>query len=319
MEFNKQPLSYQDQLEVWKKRGLIITDEARAIRYLTNVSYYRLSAYAIPLQSEKDKFYEGTTFNDILNLYIFDRELRLIVFNAVERIEIAIRSIIIQKLAMKYGSHWQDNREIFKPAKEILNKRTNRKFILDVFEDIQKIIRDAGREKNPETFIKHYKENYTKPVNPPSWMCLEILTLGQLSRLYDSLKHNADKNEIAQHFNLYHKSFGSWLHTLTYARNIACHHGRLWNREFGIPAVWPKNMKNNWLTNDFKSITSRPFYTLGIIKYFLNTVNPTHSFKENLVNLIKKYPDTPIQYMGIPSIDGKSDKLINWEEQDLWR
>ena len=319
MEFNKQPLSYIDQAKVWESRGLIITDKARAIRYLTNVSYYRLSAYAIPLQTKKDVFNKGTTFDDILNLYIFDRELRLLVFNAIERIEIAVRSVIIQKLAIKYGSHWQDNRDIFKSAVTVVNKYTQKEYIFDVYDDIQKIIRKSVNERNPETFIKHYKNNYIKPKNPPSWMCIEILTLGQLSRLFDGLKYNIDKTEIANHFNLNHAVFKSWLHNLTYIRNISCHHGRLWNREFAIPAVWPKNIKCNWLSNEFKSVASRPFYTFSIIKYLLNTVNPTHQFKENLKALITKYPNTPIKYMGIPSVDGKSDKLIKWEEQDLWR
>lgn len=77
-KFNKPPLSYQDQLNIWKDRGLLVKNESRAIRYLSNISYYRLSAYAIPFQKEKDVFSSGTNFNDILSLYIFDRELRIL-------------------------------------------------------------------------------------------------------------------------------------------------------------------------------------------------------------------------------------------------
>ena len=87
-------------------------------RHLSNISYYRLSAYMYPYKQIGDgkfldSFIPGTTWDMIYNLYVFDRKLRLLVFDAIERLEVAIRTQIIHKLSHKYGSHWQDQASIF--------------------------------------------------------------------------------------------------------------------------------------------------------------------------------------------------------------
>lgn len=83
--FNKPPLTYEKQVELLLSRGLIVTDRKRAERYLANISYYRLSAYMLPYKKKEngiiiDAFKEGTTWDDIYDLYVFDRKLRLLVF-----------------------------------------------------------------------------------------------------------------------------------------------------------------------------------------------------------------------------------------------
>jgi len=100
--YTKPPLSVQEQINLLKSRGLQIPDESRAIRYLQNISYYRLSGYMYPfLVNTKQHIYKTrTTFDNILNLYHFDRELRLLVFSAIEKIEIALRSQIINQFSV---------------------------------------------------------------------------------------------------------------------------------------------------------------------------------------------------------------------------
>ncbi|KVV16414.1 Abi family protein [Flavobacterium sp. TAB 87] len=316
MEYNKPPLTHLEQAELWKSRGLKLEDRSRAIRYLTNISYYRLSAYAIPFQNDKDVFNEGASFSHILNLYLFDRELRLIIFNAIERLEVSFRARMVYQLSHKYGSHWQDNAKIYKDPHRLKNRKTGEFFTVDIFSEIQDMIGKSTKEKHPETFIKHYKNTYNKPTNPPSWMCLEVLTLGQLSKLYNGLKDNVDKQNIATDFGVHHAVFSSWLHTLTYVRNICGHHGRLWNREIAIEPLWLLKPKMPWISGEFENVTNRTFYALCIIKYLLNTANPSHHIKQHFIDLIKKYPDTPIQFMGIPST--MEAKLFNWENEPLW-
>jgi len=317
MEFKKPPLTHQEQISLWKSRGLTVGDEQRAIHYLTNISYYRLSAYALPFQLEKDVFDKGTDFNDILNLYLFDRELRLLVFNAIERLEVSIRARMIYILSHKYGAHWQDNAKIYKDPYRVKNKKTGEHFTIDVYNEVQEIISHSARDKNPETFIKHYKNNYHKPVNPPSWMCIEVFTLGQLSKLFNGLKENTDKQLIATEFRLHHTIFKSWLHTLTYIRNICGHHGRLWNREIAIEPIWLNKTNFPWIIDDFKEVTNRSFYSICIIKYLLQTANSSHHIKEHLVELMGKYPNIPIQFMGIPS--NEDDSIFDWQNEPLWK
>lgn len=316
MEYNKPPKTYLEQVQLWESRGLTVENPERAIRYLTNISYYRLSAYAIPFQSEKDIFNQGTTFSQILNLYLFDRELRLLVFNAIERLEVSFRARMVYELSHKYGSHWQDNATIYKDPYRIKNRKTGEFFTVDVYSEIQDMISKSTKEKHPETFIKHYKNTYTKPTNPPSWMCLEVLTLGQLSKLYNGLNDNKDKQNIADTFGIHHTLFSSWLHTLTYVRNICGHHGRLWNREIAIEPFWLLKPKMPWINEEFEKVTNRTFYVICIIKYLLQTANPSHHLKQHFIELINKYPETPIQFMGIPSIS--ETNLFNWEKEPLW-
>ena len=99
--YTKPALSCEEQIELLKSRSLLILDTDRAKRHLSYVSYYRLSAYMLPYkltQSKSDIFQEGTKWDDIWNLYKFDRKLRLLVFDAIERIEIALRAQIIYQL-----------------------------------------------------------------------------------------------------------------------------------------------------------------------------------------------------------------------------
>jgi abortive infection bacteriophage resistance protein len=312
--FKKKPLLYSQQMEILKERGLLIENEKKAERYLSEISYYRLSAYFIPFQKTKDLFDANTNFENCLSLYLFDRELRLLVFDAIERIEVAIRTQMIYTLSHKYNdSHWQDNAALFKPA--YTNPRTA--YTTDIFADTQAIIKKHIDAKHPEVFIRHYITEYNAPANPPSWMCLELLTIGELSRLYSALKDNADKQTIAGFFGLHHTIFTSWLHTLVYVRNICAHHSRLWNREFAIKPEVLQKPQRAWLQKAFDDNNHRTFYFLCILKYLLGAANPTNHFKQKLESLMLKYPNTPIQFMGIPTIDRK--QLIDWKEEALWK
>lgn len=312
MHFNKVPKTYQEQIALMESRGLSIPDHEKAEEYLKHISYYRLSAYALPLQQVKDTFNQGVTFDDVLNLYLFDRELRLIVFDAIERIEIAVRAQIIYQLSHKYGSHWQDNPSVFTP------KFQNRVGIeVDIFADTQKIISEHTSAKNPEVFIKHYISKYTQPPTPPSWMSIEILTIGQLSRLYSGLKNNSDKNNIAAYFGLHYTLLQSWFHSLTYVRNICAHHSRLWNRDFAIQPDIPKKAPLLPWINLGNNNNRRCFYFLCIVKYLLQTVNPTGHFRQRLLTLIASHSSAPIQYLGLPT--NPNGTVANWQDEPLWQ
>jgi abortive infection bacteriophage resistance protein len=311
--YKKKPLTYTEQVQLLKSRGLQIEDVTRAERYLGEISYYRLSAYYIPFCKTKDRFTEGVSFEQILDLYLFDRELRLIIFNAIERIEVAFRAQIIYQLAHKYNdSHWQDNAALF--SLPWTNPRTGK--TTHIYQETQYIIKYHKSTKYPEVFVKHYISKYNEPSNPPSWMSIELLTIGELSRLYQALINNSDKQVIANFFKLHYTVFESWLHTLVYSRNICAHHCRIWNREFAIKPDVLKKPKLAWIDPVFNTNNHRSFYFLSILKYLLISANPGNHLKNRLNELFDKHPKVPIAYMGIPTIDGK---LIDWNQQPLWK
>ena len=203
-KYVKPAITFKDQVVLIKSRGLRIDNEARTIRHLSNISYYRFSAYMLPLKKLDsrgevlDTFIDGSTWDDVYNLYRFDRKLRLLVFDAIERIEIALRTQIIYQLSHKYGSHWQDNSAIFNNSK--------------VFDDIQNHINTYLKSKNKVEFIDHYLLKYDDPKNPPSWMCVELLYFKQLSNICRYLKIKQDVVSLAKSFGLPSENvFCSWL------------------------------------------------------------------------------------------------------------
>jgi len=147
-------------------------------------------------------------------------------------------------------------------------------------------------------------------------MCIELLTIGELSRLYTALKENSDRQAIASFFGLHHTVFTSWLHTLVYVRNLCAHHSRLWNREFAIKPEVLLKPQNRWIQPLFNGNNHRTFYFFCILKYLLAAANPSNHFKQKLETLFAKYPNTPIQFMGIPTSNGTN--LIEWNKEALW-
>jgi abortive infection bacteriophage resistance protein len=294
-----------------QSRNLDIVNIPRAKMYLQQINYYRLSAYFLPFQSAKDVFEKGITFEHIIKTYSFDRELRLLVFDAIERIEIAIRTQFTYQLAQKYNnSHWQDDPKIFISSYTDKHGRT-----VDPYNDFQSIIHKNKIAKKPEVFIKHYIDEYSTPSNPPSCMCFELLTIGELSRLYKGLNNNADRKLIANYFKVHPIVFQSWLHALTYVRNICAHHSRLWNRDLAVEPTLLHSPKAPWISSAYNN-NKRVFYFLCTLKYLLNQANANNDFTSKLDSLLKKYPIVPIKYIGIPS-DG-SGNLIDWMKEPLF-
>jgi abortive infection bacteriophage resistance protein len=298
MEFTKPPLKIEDQINLLKARGMKIPDVARAEHYLKNISYYRMRAYMMPFQNPDDpehKFEEGTTFDHVLNLYVFDRELRLLVFDAIERIEVALRTQIIHQFAITYGSHWFEDSAIY---------RSNHHY----GKNLTKLDEEINRSN--EVFIKHYQNKYTKPKRPPAWMSLEVTTMGLLSKIFQNLKDTGEKKKIADHFMLGHpKVLESWMHSISYIRNICAHHSRLWNRTLTIRPTLPNVTKQSWLNSNDTVVDNKIYAVLCCIYYMMKVVNPTTSFKVGLQNLFTEYPQVDISRMGF-------DK--NWSEEPLW-
>lgn len=315
MPIHKTTLTYNQQVELLQDRGLIIADKDRAIRHLSNISYYRLSAYMLPLKKVMDseyldEFTIGATWENVYDLYVFDRKLRLLVFDAIERLEVAVRTQIIYQLSHKYGSHWQDDPNIFK-VKTTRNKY-GKEFSINVYEDIQKHIKEQLVNNKAEVFIKHYTNKYTEPKNPPSWMSVEIMYFNHLSHICKNLKNRRDISGISQWFDMPPDIFCSWLHTINYVRNICAHHARLWNRTFNIPPE-KLHFANHkvWLNNAETAQRSKVYYFLCMINFLLQTANPTSNFKPRLLDLLAEYKDVVnIEYMGFPA---------DWKNETIWK
>ena len=202
--YEKDALSVDELLQRWLDRGLIVADPERAKRYLRHIGYYRLSPYGIPFRLPQDDgrgtaddFRPGASFDDLLELYIFDRQLRGIVFDAIERVEVAVRAALTDHMATSTGDPfwYADARHFADTSKHA----TLLKFVRD---ECQKELKRARGETysqlNHMSALRHYLTQYADPELPPSWVTVEILTLGQIEVTFANLKRRADKTAVAE-------------------------------------------------------------------------------------------------------------------------
>lgn len=244
--YRKPPLSHSDLVDRLQARGLRVPDRERAERYLRHIGYFRLSPYAIPFQDDRieHRFIHGTVFDDILRLYTFDRRLRLVIMDALERVEVAVRSAITDHMSMTYRDpHW------YRDSQRFVDRAKHDKLLQQLCESCKgQLQRSAERPNELEwshrSALEHYLTTYGEPELPPSWLAAEELTIGQLWHLYANLSNRTDRTAIARPLGLPDPLLNSWLRSYVRVRNICAHHGRLWNvwsRALPGPAEGPQS------------------------------------------------------------------------------
>lgn len=289
MKYTKPALTFIEQRDLLLGRALTIPDPERALRWLKHVSYYRLSAYFLPFK-EAENFKAGTTFDQVAGLYIFDRKLRLILLDAIERIEVSLRTALTYELAHKFGPFGYADPKSFAPQfdhTELMNE-----------------LRESEAESK-ETFVGHYRTKYDDEDLLPIWMATELLSFGWMSRIYRACDPHI-KRKIAGRFNVQDWQFASWMHSISYVRNVCAHHSRLWNREMAIkPSIprvsagWPYHVPS----------ADRLYCILVIIRHLLLRTNPKCQWCERLFALLDKHPEVDLNAMHFPA---------NWRATPPW-
>ncbi len=273
--FNKPFLNLDEQIEQLKSRGMKFHDEENAKHYLGNLNYYRLGGYWLLFKENHatHSFKKETFFEDVLNLYIFDRELRLLILDAIERIEVSIRSKLAYYLANSFGSHAHLKPEIFLSPLKYARTLTKLKSEID--------------RNRHEVFLKHHLTKYNEKL-PPIWVCVEVMTMGQISNWYSNIQERQYRQEISRYYGLDEKILCSFLHHLTTVRNASAHHSRIWNKKFTIDFTLPNNPKE--LGNKFNSSRKKYIYnTLVMCEYLMNIISEKSHWKQRLDDLIKKH------------------------------
>ena len=298
MTHYEKPYTSPAQLAVLLQlRGLHIEDIARTENYLRHIGYYRFSAYLYPLLTtpkKKHVFKPGSTFNQALSMYRFDRKLRLLMFNQIEKIEIAVRSAIVNTASRETNNpFWMTDSTYFYDAKTFLKTKQ---------------LIDIELAKSREDFIEHFRHTYTAEPYPPAWMLAEILPLGVLTKIYSNIKSNKIRKKIAQEFSLGVPVFNSWMTIITVARNNCCHHARIWNRTFALQVMTMRRMTLPWIAIPVNQ--RKVYFSLCIIKYFLNIISSDNDMKVKIDALLASFPDIDVAAMGFPR---------DWENEPLWQ
>lgn len=296
-QFNKPALTPQQQITLLQSRGMVIAAPDKAAFYLQQINYYRLGAYWLPYESSHSPhaFLPNTTFESILKLYVFDRELRLHLLDAIERVEVAVRTRWAYEMAHRHGPHGYLEAKLSKSIKSWANNL---------------VTLTAEVNRTDEAFIKHYSTNYNEPELPPVWAVCEVMSMGLLSRWYTQLGPTATRKAIAVHFGFDHQQFEGLLDHLTYLRNVCAHHSRVWNRKFTKTMPLPRN-KPSGLREQLNLAADRQLYnTLVCLLHLMDTICPQHHWRNRLLDLVAGLNTQQQHAMGYPS---------GWETHPIWK
>ncbi|HJT73804.1 MAG TPA: Abi family protein, partial [Chitinophaga sp.] len=232
-------------------------------------------------------------------LYNFDRELRLLLLDAIERIEVSFRAILVNEMCSKYSSTWFANPELA--------------FNQEIFEDTLHTI-DNELERSGEDFLKHHERKYGTDKYPPAWKTMQVLSFGTLSKIYGNIHNNiTEKKEIARMYRLPTDAWlHSWMQVISVLRNYCAHHSRICYRIFSFPPKEMRRPKLPWIKNIPQTggvLSQHLYYQLCAVGYILHTAAPGSQFSNNLKLLIEKYPGIDLNRMGF---------MPDWETEDLW-
>ena len=292
-DFTKPAKTFEEQVQLLQSRGMIVDDLQEATFYLQHLNYYRLCAYWLDFELDlaTHQFKPDTNFKDVLRLYIFDRELRLLVLDGIERIEVSVRSQWAYYLAHRHSPHAHLDSTLFDSKYWRMN--------------LNDLTKEVNRSK--EIFIQHLTNNY-KEALPPVWAVCEVMSLGLLSRWYDSLKPVQTRRVISRVYGINEDVLESWLRHLSVVRNLCAHHSRLWNRQFGITIKCPPR-KANAIAGQLVQGSRNLYNTLVILLYFMDTIAPNHHLRSRLLKLLFEHPERLVA-MGFP---------VDWQQMGIWQ
>ena len=300
MKFDKPAKSFEEQLDLLIERGMQVADREQALSHLSHINYYRLRAYWFPYEESHnpDRFSEWADFDIILDHYLFDRELRLHLLDAIERIEISFRTQWAYHISHAYGSHGY-----------LLNKRGLRGGERRLSKDIKRL--QEYIDQSDEVFIKHFKDSYDEDL-PPAWVSCEVMSLGLLSRFYANLRAYAVRRNIAATYEFDEGFLEGFMEHLSYVRNVCAHHNRLWNRHLTKKMPLPKNkpagLRDNLYIDSENKSEHKIYNTLVLVQHLMNVICPESDWGQKLAQLLDKYPIDK-RRMGFPD---------NWNELPLW-
>ncbi len=283
---------------------MVIDDVDRATRKLSQIGYYRLSGFWYPcrrpkiddngdyLKDEKtklplrlDAFQENVNISDVIDLYLFDKKLRQLILDAVERIEIYMRSIIAHEVG-KIDSLAYEKEEFINP-KVIQTKRKNGKVINHWFEWLSRLNHLVAISKE-DSIVSHKANN--KPI--PFWAVVECWDYGLMSKYFENMNGRC-QNLVTKRLDLDNPAMlTNWLIEIGLLRNKCAHHGRIWNRDFSNP-ISLKGVKNDpyfQVLNLDEHGRKKLYGRIAVIWYLIKKIGPGSTWLLKIADLIDSKP-----------------------------
>ncbi|WP_404909737.1 Abi family protein [Paenochrobactrum sp. BZR 201-1] len=318
--------SYADLCTLLEARGMTTANRNRMERKLAQVGYYRLSGFWYPCRRFKvddygqtvicnvtnaplrdDDFTENTTFEKVFDLYLFDKKLRIALLDAIERIEVQVRSIIAHEMGYHDPLAYQNSSFINpKQTKNFIKKDGS---IGNIYSDwIARQNSQVGRSK--EDYILWHRSN---GIVMPFWVVIEAWDLGTISKYFEILKAS-HQNRICRRLNISSpKILVSWLKEINILRNRCAHHARVWNQRQSSALVVPNGdpyFQKISLTTDG---LNRIYGMIAVIWYLVRQIGPNSHWLLEVADIVNKKPDIPtcpFSSMGLPDEKGFQEDLF---------
>ncbi len=294
--YNKPWRSYPDQIALLHARGLVIRDVSSATAFLRHVNYYRFSGYCLAFELARHAFRPGTTFEQVKAAYDFDRVLRDVVTEGLEAVEVDLRTTVAYHFGGRYGAFGHSD------ARNFFNYFNHADWL-------DKLHGEADRSS--EMFVTHFRGTYREYPDLPIWVITEIMSFGALSKMYQGMLKK-DQKPIANNYGLQPDVLQSWMHHLTYVRNLCAHHSRLWDRVWSVkphPAyghAWrPPCLPSN----------NRLFITLLILNWLMRRCPSVEAFAADWRSRVE------MSLSRLPAVPNAADLLgltWKWKSHLLW-
>lgn len=282
---------YDEQRKLLENRGMCIDDIHYAEKKLSQIGYYRLSGFwhtartPIDEKTLSDQFLPNTHFKNIHQLYIFDKRLRILLLDIIERLEINIRTVLAHEMGR------------FNPLAYLDEFYINPRFTEHYSKWKEKLEQQINKSR--DDFVLWHKQ---KEASLPFWAVVEIWDFGMLSKYYSMLKKRY-QNIIANRFNVDNTAtLISWLNEINIIRNQSAHHSRVWNRK-GNPIKILHNDYFNSLNLD-QTAKERLFGRIAVMWYLISQTSNNYKWLLQCNHLIDKFPDVPnakLKSMGLMS------------------
>ncbi|WP_315729147.1 Abi family protein [Bradyrhizobium sp. SZCCHNS2015] len=296
---------------------MVISDDALAQTYLNRIGYYRLSGYWFPYRQSsgagasrivQDNFRSGTKFSEVVELYVFDKKLRLLMLDVIERIEIALRVQITLELGKLGPLAHRDPAALHpnfqRPAAPGSAESHHSKWLR---------LHDEAFARSKEEFAKHFKRKYPGE-DPPIWIAAELWDFGSMSVLYSGMRKNC-QTDVAKLFGV--PSFQimeTWLRALNVTRNICAHHSRLWNKPNAVPPRWPSPSDCpdlGHVATDTHAKT-RLYGMACICAFLLRTINPNSTWVSRFKAHAATFPNSTVVNIASAGFP------VDWDKANLW-
>ena len=295
MKYEKPFKTYEEQADLLLARGMV-ANRAYLVQHLQDVGYYRLSGYWHVFKRSDDTFREGTSFEKVWDLYTFDRQFKLITLDAIERVEIYLRTQLAYELAKVSGPFGYADLTNLPNLDECGYSKLMNRFG-DAF------------DRSREPFALHFKNVYGDMHKlPPYWVLVNLTDFGMTFSLYRGAPDDVRK-AISRAFGIEPKVMDSWLMTINTTRNICAHHGRLWNRVLGTKPRIPRKKNDSRWHVPYEVDSGNVFVVLTILSHMLEIVAPDTAWRERLFGLLSSRSTEELQCMGFGS---------GWKTCPIW-